>query len=261
MTNYIILLPPSEGKTKGGDENKPYRMVQNLKKYNFFTNALGTEREFLYTSLKKFMSTLKPEDEEKLFELKGDKLQEAISTIQDLLNKSTKPSIQRYSGVMFNSINYEKLDKKQKEHFDESVLFIDGMFGLLKPQDLIPNYKLKITSKIGDINVTKFWKERLSGIFSSQVKNKLVIDILPEAHRKAVVLPKSTKKVEITFAEVKSGKLKQAGHASKVLKGELIQHICSKNSITIKDLKDFKHKERFKYSKEHSTDEKIVYLK
>ena len=36
MTNYIILLPPSEGKKKHGDETKPYRVVKNLKQYNSF---------------------------------------------------------------------------------------------------------------------------------------------------------------------------------------------------------------------------------
>jgi len=260
-TNYLILLPPSEGKNKGGDENKPYRMVQNLKKFNEFI-FLNKDRELIQEELKKIISLADDtKDLEKIFDLKGEKLQEAIEITSDLLNEETMPAIKRYDGIMFKAIDYNNLNNLQKENFNFSVLFIDGMFGLLKPQDLIPKYKLKITSKVENINIIKFWKESLRSIFKILFKDKLVIDILPQSHRKVLSDEENYNIISINFCELKNNKLVNVGHESKKLKGDLIKYIISKKNILFEDFKIFKHKDGFNFSEKYSTKNQIVYLK
>lgn len=260
MKDYIILLPPSEGKTKGGDETKIYRVVKNLRKYNNF-NFLEIEREYIYNALRNSFGKLSRSELEKVFELKGDNLTKAIENLSDFLNLSTLKAINRYDGVMFKAIDYNSLSLAQRNKFDSSVIFIDGMFGLLKPSDLIPDYKLKITSKFLDVDVTKYWKERLVGPIKEQVRDKIVIDILPEAHRKVLTYPSSTEHYKITFAELKKGKLVNAGHNSKKLKGEFVRYIIDKDKISKSDLISFKHSEGYVYSENFSSGNEIVYVK
>ena len=259
MANYIILLPPSESKKKEGDENKPYRLAKNLKKNNYFI-SLESDREYVYGKLREAITVLKEKELEKVLELKGKKLQESIETISDMLNLPVMEAIERYTGVMFSAINYEKMTSEQKENFNNSVLFIDGMFGLLKPTDLIPDYKLKINSKYLEIDISKFWKERLKGILEVYLKDKIVIDILPESHRK-ILNPNLTNIIQISFCELKNGKLVQVGHDSKKLKGEIINMIVSKENINTSDLKGFKHSMGYSFSEKNSTEKLFVYLK
>ncbi len=259
-TNYIILLPPSEGKKEGGDETKPYRFIQNLKSNNTFIN-LSTQREEIYSKLRETIAETGFENLEKVFELKGNNLINAIEITSDLLNKETLKTIHRYNGTMFKYINYSNMDKKSKENFEKSTIFIDGMFGLLKPNDLIPEYKLKITSKFLDINITKFWKNHLSKLFESIFKNKIIIDILPETHRKVITISNNDKYFVIKFCEIKNNKLINLGHESKKLKGEFINYLISFNELSPQILFDFKHSDGFKYSKENSKDNEIIYLK
>lgn len=214
MTNYIILLPPSETKNKGGNNDKIFRFVKNLKQSNYFLN-LETQREFIFAKLREVISISNEKELESIFDLKGKNLQEAIEVTGDLLNKRTLKSIERYSGIMFKSINYEQMSKTQKINFDSSIIFIDGMFSLLKAEDLIPEYKLKISSKFLDVDVTKFWKENLKTIFEDLFRDKIVIDILPEAHRKVIDYTTAKEHYKITFSEIKLGKMKQSGHFSK----------------------------------------------
>lgn len=264
MVNYTILLPPSEGKKQGGDENKPYRITQNLEKYNYFKN-LNSQRELIYDKLRESIQHSNIEEIEKIFELKNKNLQNAIENTYDLLNLETLPSIQRYNGVMFDSINYESLSDKQKKNFNESVIFIDGLFGLLKPTDLIPEYKLKINSKIKDLDITTFWKTEIQGNLNKEIKEKIVIDILPQSHRKVLEQKKDNYSseiyLEISFCEKKENKIKQTGHNSKQLKGDLIRYILNFENISRENLEDFKHPQGYIFSNELSNKNKIVYLK
>jgi len=280
-TNYIILLPPSEGKKTGGDSSKPTRIVQNFKKYNNFI-SLNNDRELILETLqnlifskglgivskknslklKKIISLAEDTKElEKIFELKEKNLQDAIEITCDLLNEGTMPTISRYDGVMFKAINYENMSENLKNNFNYSVLFIDGMFGLLKPQDLIPRYKLKITSKIGEINITKYWRENLGSYFRYLFKEKLVIDILPSAHRKVVKFDEEDNYVSIKFCKIKDNKLVNVGHDSKKLKGDLINYIVSFENISRSDLEKFEHVDGYKFSEKYSLKNELVYLK
>ncbi len=260
MTNFTILLPPSEGKMQGGNEAFPYRKVENLKEHNSF-KSLTFDRQELYTSLKQAINELSEKELEKIFDVKGKNLNECIAQILDMLNSPTLPAIKRFSGVMFKAIDYSSLSLTGKENFNTSVLFIDGMFGLVRPQDFLPEYKLKIASKFLDINVTKFWKDRLRGDFDVLFRDQLIIDILPEAHRKVLTLNETIDYVQIVFVDKVGEKYKQTGHNSKQLKGELLQYLVNFNLLSRSDLEGFSHSSGYSYSKELSDRSKVVYLK
>lgn len=242
MTNYLILLPPSEGKQSGGDLQE---------KLSF--RELHKAREEVHKALLDAINN--KEDLEKVFELKGKNLEEAVA----ITKKPTKAlrAIKRYQGVMFKAIDYDTLSEQQKNNFDNTVIFIDGRFGLVKPQDQILDYKTKITTKTKTLNITKHWKEHLEKPLQEITKNKLIIDLLPQAHKK--VLPELPL-ITITFAKIKNNKLTNEGHHSKKLKGALIQYITKKETITREDLEQYMSEQGHKYSKEHSNNQEIVYL-
>ena len=261
MTNYIILLPPSEGKQKGGNELKLYKKTSKNLKHNSF-KFLEEYRKYILNILINAISKFTIKDLEKIFELKNQKLQDAITNTKNLSEEPTMPAIERYQGVMFKAINYKALTNEQKDNFNSSIIFIDGLFGLLKPQDLIPEYKLKITSKIKTLNITNFWKEKLKTEFENILKNKIAIDILPQTHKKIINLKSAKEIYSIKFCNIKnSTKLTNVGHNSKILKGELINYITKKDNITKKDLENFHHSSGYYYSKEHSKENEIIYLK
>lgn len=237
--NYQILLPPSEGKNIGG--------INSFKCEN-------NDVIYLISLIKDFLNKEESDAKiEKLLELKGKKLEEAKRIMSNLFDEKTLRSIDRYSGVMFKAINYSDFTKVQKSNFDSSVLFIDGLFGVLKPQDQIPNYKLKITSKVDGLSIAKYWKEKLNSFFEKEFKDKIIIDILPLAHRKVINYSSAKELYKINFFDkIGPNKYKNAGHFSKQLKGELIGYLSEKEDISLDYLKKFKHKRGYEYCKEIS---------
>ena len=179
MTNYNILLPPSEGKIEGGKEK--YIEAKSGHAFGF----LEKDRIFLLKNLLDFISKANHSDLDKLFSVKSN-ISNITSFLENFDQKLTLPAIERYSGVMFSAIDYPSLDDAQKDRANNSILFIDALFGLLRLQDLIPNYKLAISAKFSDFKIDHHWKKVLKNHLEEALKDKIILDILPQAHRKAV---------------------------------------------------------------------------
>jgi len=200
-----ILIPPSEGKADGGD-NKPLASASSL------TADL--------------IEAIKKTDPKKLYGLKSKALDKAIAVNKELLSSGTMPAIERYTGVVYDAIDYQTL--KNKADFDEKVLIISGLFGLVSPTDLIPNYRLKIDK----LKSAKLWLDSNS----EQLKDKFVIDLLPQAHKKAV---KYNHGIEVEFVLKKAGKKMPAGHQGKHIKGRFVRWLIENNITDPNHFKDF----------------------
>lgn len=73
--------------------------------------------------------------------------QQAIESNRMVATSPTLPAIERYSGTMYKAIAYDIMTESQHTLFNNHVLILSWLFGRLTPQDLIPNYKLPITTK------------------------------------------------------------------------------------------------------------------
>ena len=253
MTNYNILLPPSEGKIEGGKEK--YIEAKSGHAFGF----LEKDRIFLLKNLLDFISKANHSDLEKLFSVKSN-ISNIASFLENFDQKLTLPAIERYSGVMFSAIDYPSLDDAQKDRANNSILFIDALFGLLRLQDLIPNYKLAISAKFSDFKIDHHWKKVLKNHLEEALKDKIILDILPQAHRKAVDIS-SENHYLINFFEIKNNKAKNAGHISKKLKGEFVRYILGFDEISLEILYNFSHSEGYIYSEDLSSNSEIIFLK
>jgi len=134
---------------------------------------------------------------------------EILKSVDISLSKETMAAIERYTGVVYKGIDYPTLTNKKR--FDRDVRIISGLFGAVKPRQLIPNYKLKMSKTY------KYWRNHLH--FDK------VIDLLPQEHRKAV----THNGIRIEFFKMKNGKKVSAGHMGKLIKGKFIRWLIEKN--------------------------------
>ncbi|BDQ38188.1 hypothetical protein SYK_25480 [Pseudodesulfovibrio nedwellii] len=211
----IILIPPSEGKADGGND-KSLKSVSGV--------------------VADLIEAIKEADPNKLYGLKEKALEKAITVNKEVLSSKTMPAIERYTGVVYDAIDYQTL--KNKSDFDKKVFIVSGLFGLVRPTDLIPNYRLKIDK----LKAAKVWLNSNS----EQLKDKFVIDLLPQAHKKAV---KYENGIEVGFVLKKAGKKMPAGHQGKHIKGRFIRWFVENNITDLKYFKDFKE-EGYKWTGE-----------
>lgn len=210
-----ILLAPAETKNSGG-ENKPFC------KENFFLEELFEKREEIFNTYEEYVSSLTIEELSKWFGLK--KLEEVEKYKESLKNKPTMKAINRYEGVAFDALDYKNLDEKTQKYIDENVLLFSNLFGPIKANDLIPDYKYKQGAKLPNINVEKFYLENFSDSLDEFVGEE-VIDLRAGFYEKFYKVKKAN---VLTFKFIKDGKV--VSHWAKFYRGKLLQEIA-KNDI------------------------------
>ena len=126
-----ILIPPSEGKAK-------VQSTDILFKDTNFKFAKYTQQIVDYLGL------IELEDLTSVYGTSQEKATMFHRQNQDAFNSKCVPAIERYTGVVYNHIDWKSLSKKSQKYMNEHIMIFSGLFGLLSPDTLIPDYKLKM---------------------------------------------------------------------------------------------------------------------
>ena len=215
----LILAPPSEGKSS---ENT--------------VNVKFNETDFIFKQqVKIILSMLKELDQKKIISIYGTSLDKAKYLHANNLNifqKECSKAIERYSGVVFKNIDWDSLNIDSKKYLNQHLRILSGLFGILKPDTLIPDYKLKMNV----LSLTKFWEKDISNYLENE---GLILDLLPAIHRKAFNLEENI--IRINFMINKNGKLLQSAHSGKVVKGKFIRFLAQNNIQDMHGIKFFEY--------------------
>lgn len=131
-------------------------------------------------------------------------------------------AIERYSGVMYAAIDYQHMSKPGKVFFESNFCIVSGMYGLVKPNDIIGNYKLPITSKW----LYKYWWDHLTQALRDEQPDK-IINLLPKAYAKALDLDMlDCEVIDVDFMRYQDKQLIKMAHGVKKTKWAWIKNIC-----------------------------------
>ena len=208
----LFLLPPSEWKKS---ENK-------------------FEKEELNFVFEKPI-TLANNVDEKDLKCKWERFKEWLELNKNIKKNGTIESINRYSWVMYNSIDYVWMNKKWKDFFEEKFLILSWMYGIVKPLDKIWNYKLPIDTKW----LFDFWWEKIVKKVA-ELNPDFIVNLLPISYSKLLWLAKcrrhiykrdflikeDIKIININFLKENWDKI---SHWVKKIKWEWINNICENN--------------------------------
>jgi cytoplasmic iron level regulating protein YaaA (DUF328/UPF0246 family) len=140
-----------------------------------------------------------------------------------------------FKGDVYQGLKAETLTNIELDFAQENLRILSGLYGLLKPKDLIYPYRLemgiKLKTKSGN-NLYKFWEDRLHQALLSELKNgEEIINLSSEEYSKAIHLKKfSNPVITPVFKDFKNGKLKVISFFAKKARGEMVNFII-KNKI------------------------------
>lgn len=216
-----ILLAPAETKNQGGTQ-KPYC------KENFFLEELFEKRDEVFQKYEQLLDSSSIEELSKWFGLK--KLDEVQRYKESLKDKPTMKAIQRYNGVAFDALEYDSLEQNAQNYIDNNVVLFSNLFGPIKANDLIPDYKYKQGAKLPDLAVEKFYLENFTDALDDYVEDE-VIDLRAGHYEKFYKVKKAN---VLTFKFIKDGKV--VSHWAKHYRGVLLKHLAVNN---INNLSEF----------------------
>lgn len=254
-TAPVILLPPSEGKAVGGTGPK-------LQLSSLSFPELSEHRTTVHTALTKAMNASEA-SRSKLLGVKGTALAAATATNRSILTSPTMPAIERYTGVLYDALDVGSLSALHRKRLNDQVILFSGVWGVLRPHDAIPDYKLKMGATLPPISkVSTWWREALTSALTPVVRNSVVWNLLPKEHDNAWAPFANTNKTPNRPSAVFSVKFLDEGpaargertfttvnHWNKLLKGALVRYVLETGADDPKALAKFRHPEGYRYDK------------
>lgn len=179
--------------------------------------------------------------------------------------KNARPAIFAFDGEVYAGINIHTIPLDKIEDLQSSLRILSGLYGLLKPLDLIQPYRLEMGTKmaVGNAkNLYAFWKNNVTvALNKSLSKGELFVN-LASAEYFSVVDVKALKVPVITpeFKDYKDGKLKMISFFAKKARGLMVRYIIDTNVQTIDDLKGFNY-EGYCFDAGLSSEVKLVFTR
>ncbi|WP_440121970.1 peroxide stress protein YaaA [Tenacibaculum sp. Ill] len=165
-----------------------------------------------------------------------------------------------YRGIDANSISEDKIPVLQ-----DKLRILSGLYGLLKPLDLIQPYRLEMGTKLKvgrRENLYKFWDTTLAESLNEELQDgELLINLASTEYFKA--LPKKALKVPMitpVFKDFKNGQYKTIMTFAKKARGLMVRYIIDNNVETLEELKGF-DVEGYGFSEEMSTETELAFTR
>ncbi|RBQ30451.1 hypothetical protein CRU92_12175 [Arcobacter sp. FW59] len=240
-----ILFSPSETKNSGGEQ-------KSFDKNSLIFGELFDKRLEIVNSYNDFIKIASKEELEKLFGTKKADILQKYKT--DIFKSSTMKAILRYEGVAYDYLQYANLEKKAQKYIDDNVLIFSNLFGVLKADNLIPDYKLKQGETFGDLKIEKFYSDNFSQTLDEYLKDEDILDLRAGFYEKFYTI----KKPYLTMKFIKDGKV--VSHFAKAYRGEILKLIAQNSINSFDELMNLEIKSlKVEEIKEQKLKKEIVY--
>ena len=157
---------------------------------------------------------------------------------------NARPAIYTFAGDVYTGLDAYTIEQDKIDLLQDSVRILSGMYGMLRPLDLIQAYRLEMGTKIS-INRKKdlydFWKKTLTETLNNELEEgELFVNLASVEYFSAI----NKKKLKVpvispVFKDFKNGKLKIISFFAKKARGSMTRFAVDNNVKTINDLKAF----------------------
>lgn len=191
--------------------------------------------------------------------LKIDELKDLMSISEDLakLNwkryknwkKSTSESDElitagfAFSGEVYRGLEIASLNSEELEFANQNLRILSGMYGILKPTDLIYPYRLEMGTRFSPVeeqkNLYEFWKDKIAKTLKKELeKEEVIVNLASHEYFKAVDIQQIKNRI-ITpvFKEFKNGKFSIVMMYAKHARGAIARYLIQNQFANIEELK------------------------
>jgi len=178
---------------------------------------------------------------------------------------NARPAMYAFNGDVYRGLDAYSIDTKQLDRVEDTIRIISGLYGLLKPLDLIQAYRLEMGTKfpVGRTkNLYEFWRKKITSKLNEELEDdEVFLNLASQEYFKAID-PKILKVPVITvnFKEFKNGTYKNIAVFAKLARGLMARYIIDTNAKTIDDVKGFNY-ERYGFSETLSSESELVFTR
>lgn len=178
---------------------------------------------------------------------------------------NARPAMYAFSGEVYRGFDAYSIPEEKINEAQNTVRILSGLYGLLKPLDLIQPYRLEMGTKF-PVGVNKslyaFWNKHIIKALNEEMEDdELFLNLASNEYFKAI----NTKALKVpvitaSFKDFKNGEYKMIMTFAKQARGLMARYVIDVNAKTIDDIKAFNY-EGYNFSESMSTETELVFIR
>jgi len=173
--------------------------------------------------------------------------------------QNARPAVYAFAGDVYTGLDAYTIPSEKLDLLQDSLRILSGMYGMLRPLDLIQPYRLEMGTKL-TINRKKdlysFWKKTLTETLNEELEDgELFLNLASVEYFSAI----DEKKLKVpvispVFKDFKNGELKIISFFAKKARGSMSRFAIDNNVKTLEELKAFDY-DGYSYSEKYTDKE------
>ena len=174
--------------------------------------------------------------------------------------ENARPAVFAFNGDVYQGLDAYTLKESQMDRLQDTLRILSGLYGVLRPLDLIQPYRLEMGTKLKvgrKKNLYDFWKETITAELNRELKEgELFVNLASNEYFSAVDA-KALKVPVITpvFKDWSKDKLRVISFYAKKARGAMVRYILDSGAETLDDIRAFDY-EGYQFSQEHTLKER-----
>ena len=248
----LAIISPSKTQDFSSCDIESHTQTRQL---NYSNELAGILKNKTQEQISKLMSV-----SEKLSKLNFDRFQK-FKTPFTLDN--AKQALLAFKGDVYNGIDAPSFSNKDLDFAQKNVRMLSGLYGVLRPLDLIQPYRLEMGTKLNNPkgkNLYDYWGSEISEVLNED-ESDLIVNLASNEYFKAID-KKSLKAniLDIVFKNKKADTYKVIGIYAKRARGLMVNYIIRNRLTNAESLKDFSD-EGYRFDEKLSSKSVWVYLR
>ena len=170
--------------------------------------------------------------------------------------ENARPAVYAFDGDVYTGLDVYSLPEDKLASLQSQLRILSGLYGLLRPLDLIQPYRLEMGTKMPvgvKKNLPAFWKEKVTQTLNQEMKEGEVLLNLASNEYFAAIDTKILNADIITpqFKDFKNGQLKMISFFAKKARGMMARYVIDNEAKNLSDILGFTT-DGYQYSEEHT---------
>lgn len=180
--------------------------------------------------------------------------------------KNARQAMYAFAGDVYVGLDAYTIPEDKIDFTQNTLRMLSGMYGLLKPLDLIQPYRLEMGTKLKvnrANNLYEFWGDSITKALNEEMdKGEVLVNLASTEYFKAINVKKlNAQVVNPIFMDYKNGQLKIISFFAKKARGLMSRFIIDNQLTQVEDILGFDY-EGYSYSeKETKSPDKPVFIR
>ena len=164
----------------------------------------------------------------------------------DLNLSNSRQAIFAFKGDVYTGLDAYTLSENQLDSAQNRLRMLSGLYGLLRPLDLMMPYRLEMGTRLHNskgTNLYQFWGNTITDLINQDLvtsKSQVVVNLASDEYYKAVKETSlNVPVIKPVFLDQKNGKYKVISFYAKKARGLMARYIIEHNIQAPEQLKDF----------------------